>query len=94
MAQAGSSTGDRANLSLGLGVATLAAWVIGILITGESGEENDWIWFLMAVLALGAIVTGFMARQGGRFPGRALVGLVLGGVFFLIFLAFVTGIVA
>jgi hypothetical protein len=92
MAQVG-STGDKATLSLGLGVATLVAWVVGYFISGESGDENAWIWFLMAALGLGAVVTGLMARQAGRIPGRALVGLVLGGVFFLIFLAFAFGMV-
>jgi uncharacterized membrane protein YhdT len=88
-----STSASRANLAFGLGLATLAAWVVGYFISGESGDENAWIWFLMAALGLGAIVAGLMAREGRKLPGRALAGLLLGAVFVLIFLAFAFGIV-
>lgn len=85
--------GDKANLSLGLGLATLAAWVVGYFISGESGDENAWIWFVMAALGLAAVVTGLMARQAGKLPAKAMAGVVLGALFVLIFLAFAFGIV-
>lgn len=89
----GGGAADKANLSLGLGIATVAAWVVGIVISGETGDENDWIWFVMAGLGVAAIATAFMARTAGKFPRKAMVGLVLGALFVLIFLAFALGIV-
>ncbi len=84
------SVSPRANLALGLGIAALATWVIAIVANGD-GNEYDWIWPIMAVFALAALITGWTAREGGRLRGRALVGAVIGGLLVLLFLAFVIG---
>ena len=88
MAQVRGGTADKSNLALGLGVAAALAWVAGAMFTGESGDDNGWIWTLMAVLALGAVITGFMARQAGKFPRKALAGVVLGGLLVLVYAGF------
>jgi len=80
----------QANLALGLGIAAIATWIIAVIISGESGDENDWIWVVMAVIALAALVTGLRASPG-RPRGRALVGAVIGGLLVLLFLGFVIG---
>ena len=84
------SASPRANLALGLGIATLATWAIAIVANGD-GEKYDWIWPIMAALGLAALITGLTAREGGKLRGRALIGAVLGGLAVLVFLAFVIG---
>jgi len=86
-----SSTASRANLTFGLGLGALAAFALGWIFASEN-DENGWIWFVMAALSLGAVVTGLMARRAGRLGGRALVGLVIGALLFLLFLGFAFGI--
>ncbi len=83
----------RGNLTLALGLAALASWVAGVFFTGEGGNENGWIWIVMAVLSLAAVVTGALAFRGGRPSGRTITGLAIGGVLLLVFLAFALGIV-
>lgn len=80
------------NLTLGLGLGALASWVLGV-ITTERGSEQSWLWYVMAGLGLAALVTGAMSMRGGRPGARAIVGLVLGLLAVLVFLAFVLGIV-
>ena len=82
------TTTSRANLALGLGLAALVTWFIALAITGENGDDNGWIWVVMAVLGLAALVTGLRAGPG-RPTGRALIGAVIGGLLFLVFLGFV-----
>jgi len=82
------TTTSRANLALGLGLAALVTWFIAIAITGENGDDNGWIWAVMAVLGLAALVTGLRAGPG-RPAGRALIGAAIGGLLFLVFLGFV-----
>jgi hypothetical protein len=79
---------SRANLVLGLGVAALVANVLGMFITGDDGDSNGWIWIVMGVLALAAVVVGLMEGRG-KPTGRTLVGTVLGGLILLEFLLFV-----
>ena len=78
----------RANLAFGLGIAAFATWVIAIVANGD-GTKYDWIWPFMAVFGLAALITGFTAREGGKWPRRALVGAVIGGLAVAVFLAFV-----
>ena len=82
------TTMSRANLALGLGLAALVTWFIAIAITGENGDDNGWIWVVMAALGLAALVTGLRAGPG-RPTGRALIGAAIGGVLVLLFLGFV-----
>ena len=83
-------TTSQANLALGLGLAAALAWLVAILASGDSGDENGWLWVVMAVLALAALVTGLRAGPG-RPHGRALIGTVIGGLLVLLFLGFVIG---
>lgn len=78
---------SRANLALGLGLAALITWFIAVAVTSEN-DENDWIWVVMAVLGLAALVTGLRAGPG-RPTGRALIGAAIGGLLVLLFLGFV-----
>ena len=91
--QIGGGAGDKANLSLGLGVATLVAWVAGVWMASGGREDPGWIWIVMLALGAAAVVTALMARRGGRLPAKAMVGLVLGGLAILVYLAFALGIV-
>ena len=83
-------TTSQENLALGLGLAAALAWLIAMLASGDSGDENGWLWVVMAVLGLAALVTGLRASPG-RPRGRALVGTVIGGLLVLLFLGFVVG---
>jgi hypothetical protein len=76
--QAG-STSSRGTLSLILGIATIAGFVLAILATDSDGEPG-WLWLISPVLGLGAIAAGFAARENGRFGGRALFGVVIGAL--------------
>jgi hypothetical protein len=77
----------RANLALALGLATLAAWVAGVSATGESGEENGWIWVAMFAFGAAAVVAG-MTSEPGRPTGRALAGTAVGALGVGVFAAF------
>ena len=83
----------RANLALGLGIGAAALWVIAAVANGD-GDAYGWLWIVMAVVALGALVIGFMARVDGRIPVRAMIGMAIGGILVLVFLLFALGIVA
>ncbi len=85
------ATTPRANLSLGLGIAAIAAQIIAMVANGD-GDKYVWMWFVMAALALGALVTGFTARVDRRIPGRAMIGMVIGALLVLLFLLFAFGI--
>jgi hypothetical protein len=76
--QAG-STSSRGTLSLILGIATIAGFVLAVLATDDNGEPG-WFWFISPVLGLGALAAGFTTRKHGRFGGRALFGMVVGGL--------------
>jgi len=73
------STSSRGTLSLILGIATLAGFVLALVAT-DSNDEPEWLWFISPVLGLGALVAGFAARENGRFGGRALIGMVIGAL--------------
>jgi peptidoglycan/LPS O-acetylase OafA/YrhL len=75
--QAGSTS--RGTLSLILGIATVAGFVLALVAT-DSNDEPEWLWFISPVLGLGALVAGFAARENGRFGGRALIGMVIGAL--------------
>jgi hypothetical protein len=85
------ATSPRANLSLALGVAAVALQLIGRFVNGAY-DEYAWVWYVMAALALGAIAVGFVARVDGRIPGRAVLGMILGALMFLLFMLYGTGI--
>ena len=76
--QAG-STSSRGTLSLILGIATLAGFVLALVAT-DSNDEPEWLWFISPVLGLGALIAGFTARENGRFGGRAVFGMVIGAL--------------
>lgn len=78
---------SRANLALGLGIAAVVANVVGMFISGDD-DSNGWIWIVMALLALAAVVVGLMHGRG-KPGGRALVGTILGGLILLEWLLFV-----
>ena len=73
------TTQSRASLSLWLGIATLAAFILTVIFIG-SDDKPEWLWFISPLLGLAALVTGFTAREGGRFPGKAIIGMVLGAL--------------
>ena len=81
------ATPSRADLALGLGIAALVANVVGMFISGDD-DSNGWIWIVMGLLALAAVVVGLMGGRG-RLVGRALVGTILGVLILLEFLLFV-----
>ena len=76
--QTGTSS-SRANLSLGLGIATVAGFILAIVAT-SGDDEPGWVWFISPVLGLGALAAGLAAREGGRFPVRAVIGMVIGAL--------------
>ena len=81
----------RANLSLGLGIGAAVLWVIAAIANGD-GDAYGWLWIAMAVVALGALVIGFMSRVDGRIPLFAMIGMAIGGLLVLVFLLFALGI--
>jgi len=81
----------RANLSLGLGVGAAVLWVIALIANGD-GDAYGWLWLVMAIVALGALAVGFVARVDGRIPGRAMIGMAIGAIVVLVFLLFALGI--
>ncbi len=54
---------SRAQLALGLGIAAIVANVVGMFISGDD-DSNGWIWIVMGLLALGAVVVGLMDGRG------------------------------
>lgn len=85
------ATSPRANLSLALGVAAVALQFIGRAIN-DAADEYWWIWYVMAAVALGALVIGFFARVDRKIPGRAVLGMILGAAMLLLFIGYGTGI--
>lgn len=83
---------SKAKIALGLGIAAVVANVLGVFIAGEN-DENGWIWIVMGLLALAAVVIGLMDGRG-KPVGRALIGMVLGAVVLIEFLLFATGILS
>lgn len=81
---------QQANLALGLALAAIVTWIIAVVASGDSGDENGWLWVVMAALGLAALITGLRAGPGRPY-GRALIAAVIGGLLVLLFLAFVIG---
>ena len=73
------ATSSRANLSLWLGIAAIAGLIFAAVATG-SDEKPEWLWLISPVFGLGALAAGITAREGGRFPGRAIAGMVIGAL--------------
>ena len=73
------TSSSRGTLSLVLGIATIAGFVLAIVATG-SDDKPEWLWLVSPVLGLGALVTGFTARENGRFGTRAVIGMVIGAL--------------
>ena len=80
-----------AKLPFWLSLGALVSFALGWLFAGEN-DENGWIWFVMAVLAAGALVTGLLATRAGRRDGRTMAGTVIGGLLTILFLLFAFGI--
>ena len=76
--QSGTTT-SRANLSLGLGIAAVAGFILAAVVVG-SDDEPGWLWLISPVIGLGALAAGLTAREGGRFPVRAIIGMVIGAL--------------
>jgi hypothetical protein len=64
---------------LGLGIAAVAGFILAAVVVG-SDDEPGWLWLIAPVIGLGALAAGFTAREGGRFPGRAVIGMVIGAL--------------
>ena len=88
-ATGGGAAPSKANLALGLGAGAVVAMLIGIVISSDN--SNDWIWFVMAALGLGGLVTGLMDGRG-KPVGRALIGVLLSALVLVLFLLFLTGV--
>jgi hypothetical protein len=73
------STSSRGTLSLVLGIATIAGFVLAIVATG-SDDKPEWLWFISPVLGLVALIAGFTARENGRLGARAVIGMVIGAL--------------
>ena len=73
------ATSSRGTLSLILGIATIAGFVLAIALTNGE-DEPAWLWYISPLLGLGALVTGFTARENGRFGARAVFGMVIGAL--------------
>lgn len=78
----GAAGEGRANLALGLAIASLVA-----MIVLAAADADGPIWLLQGVLAVGAVIVGWSAR-GERLAGRALIAVVLGA---LLLIAFAVG---
>lgn len=76
--QTGTKT-SRANLSLALGIAAVAALIVAVVATDSNGDPG-WLWIISPVFGLGALVAGFAAREGGRFPAPAVIGMIIGAL--------------
>lgn len=63
------------------------------MVVNGDGDEYGWMWFIMAALALGALVVGLMDGRG-KPRGRALIGAAIGAILLIIFLLFAFGILA
>jgi hypothetical protein len=64
---------------LGFGIAAIAGFILAIVATG-SDEQPEWLWLISPLLGLGALAAGLTAREGGRFPARAVIGMVIGAL--------------
>jgi peptidoglycan/LPS O-acetylase OafA/YrhL len=73
------TTPSRANLSLGLGIAAIAGFILAIVATGGD-DEPAWLWLISPLFGLGALAAGLTARESGRFPARAVIGMVIGAL--------------
>ena len=84
------SRGNLGDISFGLGLLAVVTWIVAAIVNAEE-ERYGWLWFVMAAFAVAALITGLMAGRG-RPRGRALIGTVLGGLLFLLFMLFAVGI--
>lgn len=73
---------DRANLTLGLGIAAVAGLLLAIFATGND-DQPEWLWFISPVLGIAAVAAGLTSRQGGKIPVRAVIGMALGALLIL-----------
>jgi bacteriorhodopsin len=81
------ATTSREILAFRLGVAALVSWVLAMIFAGDN-DGSGWLWVVMAAFGVAAVVAGLRANPG-RPQGRALVGVVIGGLLVLLFLGFV-----
>ena len=74
--------------SLGKTAAMLAAAALVAMIVLAAIDHDGPVWILQGVLGLAAAVVGF--RAGGTSPKNTLAfaGLLVGGILFLVFAAF------
>jgi len=80
---------SRANLALGLAITGVVVW-IALIATDHDGP----LWLLQPVLGAAAAITGWRAGGGGAPRGRALVAVVVGGLLFAMFAAFIIAEIA
>ena len=88
MAEAGQTAAghpeeSRANLAAALAAVAVAVWAVLIAVDADGP-----IWIVVGVLSLAAAVTGWRAGGGGLPGGRALAALVVGGLLFVMYVAF------
>ena len=74
---------SRANLAAGLAIAAVVVWAVLIAVDADGP-----IWIVEGVLALAAAAAGWRAGGGAMPRGRPLAALIVGGVLFLLFVAF------
>ncbi|MDP3711283.1 MAG: hypothetical protein Q8R60_02195 [Mycobacteriales bacterium] len=80
--------GSRENVALGLGVLAAVLFAVAMAVAGEDDSSYGWLWPLAGVTGGAAAVTAW--RSGSPRPhGKALIGLVLGGLVFLAILAWI-----
>ena len=73
------STDSRANLAAALGVVAIVLFIIAMFVAGEDDSPYGWLWPVSGVLGLAGAITGWMAGKP-KPQGRALLGLVTGGL--------------
>lgn len=88
---AGSGAERRAAWSLGLGLLGLVATILVILkIQLFTSSGYTLMWGGVGVIGLGALGAGVTARSGGRYSGRAMLGISIGAAL-VIFFALIAG---
>jgi len=78
---AGSAVERRASWSRGIGLlGWVAAFLVFLKIQLFSSSGYTLMWGVVGVLGLVALGVGATARNDGRYPGRAKLGIVLGAL--------------
>jgi len=76
---AGSAAERRGAWSLGFGLAGVVGAILVIAkIKVFTSSGYTLMWGVVGLLGLGALITGVTAWSGGRFSGRAKLGIAIG----------------